>query len=317
MVYFSFFCWVISGWTGDWFVYFPQSPALDDKYARIINATIAYAKQKGFPEFVVFPGDEPGGHPDTLPDIRHYLQVIKQKCPGAKTGMTVGGGMSMGIDELGQLGPHCDIFDTNFLNPELLRKINRSGSSQLWVCNVGSMTSQAPRLDRYGFGFFAWKAGVHGMAQWVYRAGNPYEQAYYASGYGYVLPSVNNKPLPTIHWEAMRQGIIDQRYGATLTKLIQLAEHQGDAKARQAAAHATAVVKDVLGKFRIDYMNRRFPHSIRREFAIHSIDGAYFDTCRWRIAREILTLQQVLGDKAILRPDDAVFPMAPEETMFN
>ncbi len=61
----------------------------------------------------------------------------------------------------------------------------------------------------------------------------------------------------------------------------------------------------------------RFPNSIRREFAIHSIDGAYFDTCRWRIAREILALQQVLGARAVLRSGEVVFPLAPEEAMFE
>ena len=314
-VYFSLFSWFICGWNGDWFKYFPPTPELEDAYTGVVNATVAYAKEKGFPEFVLFCGDEPGGHPQTLPDIRHWLEVAKRRCPGVKTGMPVGGGLSMGLDELGQLGPHLDIVDTNYLNPEVLKQVRR-GQKELWICNAGSGATATPRLDRYGFGFFAWKIGARGMAQWVWRAGNVYEQAY-GLGTAYVFPSVDGKPLPTIHWEAMRQAFIDQRYGATLTRLVEAARSRGDAKARQAALEAGATIKDVLGQFHLDYMDRRFPAGASREFHIHSTDGGTFQACRWRVAREILRLQAVLGQAAALDPEEKVFPLAPEETVLD
>jgi hypothetical protein len=302
MVYFSFFCWVLCGWNGDWFKYFPASPALEERYAGYVNATIAYAKERGFPEFVLFCGDEPGGHPQTLPDIRHWLQVAKERCPGLKTGMPVGGGLSMGIDELGQLGPNLDIFDTNFLNADILRGV-RERKLDLWICNAGSMAVGDPRLDRYGYGFFAWKVGVQGMAQWVYRGGNVYEQAY-GLGTAYVFPAADGKPLPTIHWEAMRQAFIDQRYAATLTRLIGLARQSDDPKAKEAADQAAGAIQEVLSQFSEDYMNRRFPASVWRPFYLNSVDGDYYETCRWRLAQEILKLQAVLGEKAVLEPVD-------------
>ena len=218
--------------------------------------------------------------------------------------------MSMGIDELGQLGPNLDIFDTNFLNAELLARV-RASKRELWICNAGSMAVGDPRLDRYGYGFFAWRAGVKGMAQWVYRGGNVYEQAY-GLGTAYVFPAVDGKPLPTIHWEAMRQAFIDQRYGATLTKLMDIADKSGDAKAKEATAQAAGVIKDVLSRFSLDYMNRRFPASVWRPFHLYSVDGDCFETCRWRIAQEIVELQAVLRDRAVLDPQEKVFPLTPE-----
>ena len=307
-VKFGFWTWFICGWTGKWFRYFPITPELDAKYVGVVNRVIAYAKNRGFPEFVVVPGDEPGGHPETLDDILHYLKLIKEKCPGARTGMTVGGGMSMGMDEVGKLGPHLDVVNTNYLDRKNLLRIRKAGK-ELWIYNCGSMTED-PQRDRYGYGFYMWKVDADGMLQWVYRWGDTYRMAYRGLPdlAAYVFESVEGKPLPTIHWEAMREGLDDQRYGATLTRLIEIAEKSG--KARE-AAHAKAVIKDVLSNFDVDYMRRRFPHNLKRAFYVDSLDAPAFDKFRWRLAVEIINLQKALGPKAVLNAKDKARPFAP------
>jgi len=53
------------------------------------------------------------------------------------------------------------------------------------------------------------------------------------------------------------------------------------------------------------------------ELDIQSLDPETFDTWRWRLAAEILKPQKLPGDKAVLDPQERVFPLAPEETMFD
>jgi len=312
-IYFVPCTWFIAGWTGTWDKYFPITPELDQKYADAVNRIIGYTQSKGFPEFIVIPGDEPGGHPETMPDVLHYLQLTKARVRGARTGMTVGGGMSMGIDEVGQLGPNLDVVITNYLNAAELRKVSQLGK-ELWIYNVGSATRN-PQLDRHAYGFLAWKIGATGMAQWVYRGDSIYWMAYAASGdnWAYVFPSVEGKPLPTIHYETFREAIDDQRYGATLSRLIRLARASGDADAIEAATSAEGVIGDILAHFRLSFMDRRFPVGVLREFDTQSLDPDAFDAWRWRLAVEILKLQKALGAKAVLDAGRPELPLVPQD----
>jgi len=312
-VYFVPCTWFISGWTGSWDKYFPITSELDRKYADAVNRVIAYTRSKGFPEFVVVPGDEPGGHPETMPDVLHYLKLTKRRVRGARTGMTVGGGMSMGIDEVGRLGPDLDIVITNYLNATEFRKI-RQLRKELWIYNVGSATKN-PQLDRHAYGFYAWKIGATGMAQWVYRGDSIYWMAYAATGgnWAYVFPSIEGKPLPTIHYETFREALDDQRYGATLSRLIEIARARGSPEAVQAAANAEGVIKDILSHFKLRFMDRRFPVGILRQFDIQSLDPEAFDIWRWRLAVQVMSLQKLLGNKAVLDPRRPGLPLVPED----
>jgi len=202
---------------------------------------------------------------------------------------------------------------------DLLAALTRSAARRTGVAPLSSLWTAHSRARRCVCAWtqcIGWRAGVRGMAQWVYRGGNVYEQAY-GLGTAYVFPATDGKPLPTIYWEMMREAITDQRYGATLTKLIAMARKSGNARARGAADQAIGVIRDVLSRFSLDYMNRRLPAGIWREFHLNSVDGAYYDTCRWRIAQEIPKLQAVLGDKAVLDPHESVFPLVPEDTMLG
>ncbi len=329
-VYFTPATWFISGWSNviNWEKYFPTNPELDQKYVDAVNAIITYTQQQGLPEFVIVPGDEPGGHPETLPDIQHYLKLTKDRIKHARTAMDVGGGLAMKIDEIGQLNEGSDLFITNYLNADLLARFRQTGK-ELWLYNTGSGTSRDPQRDRQAYGFFAWKIGATGMAQWVYCGGrNPVEFMGYGMGgdnWAYVFPSADvsvdpvtkppepPKPLPTIHYEAFRAGLDDQRYGATLAKLIEAADASGDAKAKAAAAQARETIAHVLAPFKLNFMDRILPADVLRQFDELSIDPQALDTLRWEIANEIMNLQQVLGDKGKIDPAAKGVPLVVEE----
>jgi hypothetical protein len=75
---------------------------------------------------------------------------------------------------------------------------------------AGGLTSA-----RAVFGTFAWKARAHGVAQWVYWHSSTPEHNYVWPGRG---PSEG--PVPTLRWEAVREGTKDFRYLATLERRL-------------------------------------------------------------------------------------------------
>jgi len=311
-VYFVPAMWFIAGWdySRAWGKQFPITPERDQNYVDVVNKIISYTREQGLAEFIVVPGDEPAGHPETLPGTIHYLELTKEKVKGARTAMTIGGGLAMGIDEFEALGTGLDLAITNCLSASSLADARRL-KKELWIYNVGSTTTD-PQKDRHAYGYFAWKVGATGMAHWIYRGGN-YLNMSYAIGdnWAFVFAGTDGRPIPTIHYESFREALDDQRYGATLSGLIEKAEAGNNAKAKQAAAHARATIARVLDGFKLTFMDRSFPNRILREFDTATIDAQTFDTYRWELAREIMALQQALGDKGVIDSGQLVAPLVP------
>ena len=99
---------------------------------------------------------------------------------------------------------------------------------QVWV--------EAPVLHRLYSGFFLWKSGYDGIFPYVYQAfsADPPVSPYQTD----VRPPNNFKvfcvtypaqdqPVPTLQWEAIREGIDDVRYLQVLEALIQQVRSQG------------------------------------------------------------------------------------------
>lgn len=75
------------------------------------------------------------------------------------------------------------------------------------------------QASRLFYGFFTWKAKADGVAQWVYH-----HNATPDHNYAWPAQDASRSKVPTLRWEAVREGAKDYRYLATLEKLI--AENQ-------------------------------------------------------------------------------------------
>ncbi|MEI6501780.1 MAG: hypothetical protein WCP21_12235, partial [Armatimonadota bacterium] len=109
----------------------------------------------------------------------------------------------------------------------------RDNKKELWAYNCQWNGTQ-PANDRYYCGYHMWVTGLRGNWQWCYTEGlsgssrltdevkwdNPYyEEPWYVN---YVLPTPEGN-LPTLGWEARREGIDDYRYLQTLRAAIDAA----------------------------------------------------------------------------------------------
>jgi hypothetical protein len=80
-------------------------------------------KTEGGPPMRLFVMDEPGGHPNTLQETINYHKLLKEKLPHLQTYVTLGAGLSLGIDELGLLGPCADLVTLNRFDSEIGRQL--------------------------------------------------------------------------------------------------------------------------------------------------------------------------------------------------
>jgi hypothetical protein len=191
--------------------------------------------------------------------------------------------MALGFDEIGQLSPWVDFLSTNRFTPEIARAL-LARSKPYGIYNGAG---DSPAGARLFFGFYGWKTGAAGIAQWAYNFGSKgiFQGGGMRSeddGYVYYGP---DGPLPSIMWEAVREGIKDYRATDALWRMIQAAERLEKPAARAAANRARRALNDVLRQIGWDVQAMTsgdraappHPSSLRK----------------WRLAvlREILALQ--------------------------
>ncbi len=281
------------GWNRTW----PRSPELEADFFKAISiCRETIRRELGLP-MRLFIMDEPGGHPDTLAEAIEYYRLVKTKLPEIETCVTVGGGLGLGIDELGLLGPYADLLSLNRFNSDICRRLLER-HKPYGIYNGGGATEALTGYtrDRYFFGFYGWKTGASQILQWVYQFGNPWGDPI-RGNHGYVMPAADG-PLPSIPWESLRAGIDDYRYMDLLWRLITVARQSaGTADAGRAAERAAL---DVVAQVGFDYQPRIGQGSAAPPCAT-------LDAWRWQIASactallKVIPLQQALKT-TVLRP---------------
>jgi hypothetical protein len=206
------------GMWGAWFRYYPFSAALDERYIRTVRMMQEAAQERGL-QIVLAVADEPGSHAWTIPAAQHYYDLVKAGAPGVTRELSVGGGWAMGQPEEALWRGRINIWTTNRWLPEKLAAV-RAGdpAAEIAIYNMGGPGSAAGGTQpvRLFYGFFSWKARAGGAAQWVYRhSGTP--------DHNYVWPAADPSEgrVPTLHWEAAREGAKDRRYVATLEGMLE------------------------------------------------------------------------------------------------
>ena len=276
----------------NWFAFWPHSPAIEGDLFKGIEVVRQLAKAEGWPPLRVFAIDEAAAH-NLLDEAAYYYGLIKRRLPDLPTRTTIGGGLALGSDEIGRLSPHVDFFSTNRFTPEIARALE-ARRKPYGIYNGAGPT---PAGARFFFGFWGWKTGAAEIAQWVYHFG---DAALRGRGLrqgdeGYVYLAADG-PLPTIPWEAVREGIDDYRYVSLLWRMIGAAGTSKEPAARRAAAEAKEALMQVLGHTgwgfqALDSLSRTAPPhpSALRKW-------------RWAVAAQILKLQRVAGPDALRPP---------------
>lgn len=191
-------------------------------------------KKKNWPELVLYLQDEPGEETrnEKVRLIMEKMKKFKEQYPEYSKVKTT---TAMGLDGIKAVGEFYNIWicDAGSVSEELSREAKEKGK-ELWTydCALAHVDAE---MSRYYFGLWCWKSGVKGAANWAYSSTqDPNSDWDYIAkhkeniglDYSYVFPS-SDGPVPSIGWEATREGIDDYRYLVTLTKLIEKARKEG------------------------------------------------------------------------------------------
>lgn len=202
---------------GPWFRYYPFSKKLDDRYVAAVRAIDDACRRRGI-KLVFAVADEAGSHPWTTEATQHYNDLLKRELPGVTRELTVGGGWAMKRPEDELWKGRVHIWTTNRWLPDKLDLVRRDDPGAVFQLYNMAGAGSAPggvESARALYGFFAHKAGVAGTAQWTYyHSGTP------EHNYSWPADDPKQGHVPTLRWEAVREGVKDMRYLATLEAAI-------------------------------------------------------------------------------------------------
>ena len=261
------------GMWGAWFRYYPFSEKLDRRFVEAVRALRDQAARRSL-KIVLTVADEPGSHPWTTAAAQHYNDLVRKELPDVLRELTVGGGWAMKRDEDRLWRDQINIWTTNRWLADKLQLVRRNDLDALiQVYNMagggsGEGGTQAARLF---YGFFNWKAQAAGAAQWCY-----YHSSTPKENYTWPAADPAQGNVPTLRWEAVREGAKDRRYAATLEKLLEARKPTGDGRDK-AAEEGTALLREISGQIKLASLEAYDPVSGGR-IPAHA-PGTY---ARWR-----------------------------------
>ncbi len=235
------------GMWGAWFRYYPFSEKLDRRYVAAVRTLRDQAARRGL-KIVLTVADEPGSHPWTTAAAQHYNDLVKAELPDVLRELTVGGGWAMKRDEDQLWKGRINIWTSNRWLADKLQLVRRDDPNaviQVYNMAGGGSGEGGTQAARLFYGFFNWKAEAAGAAQWCYyHSGTPREN--------YTWPAADPAQgnVPTLRWEAAREGAKDRRYVATLEKLLEARKPTGDLRDK-AAEDGAALLREISSQIKL------------------------------------------------------------------
>ncbi|MCK5803582.1 MAG: LamG domain-containing protein [Lentisphaeria bacterium] len=186
--------------------------------------------KRKWPTPLLYVHDEPS-YRERIDAVKPVLERIKSWKLPVKT-VTAG----LDIEELGSL---YDVWvqSDSTITYKIVQEAQAHGA-ELWTYNCNVAYSNAP-FPRAFFGFCAYRNGVKGVAQWAY-----YDAKNWVMDADGTVHGSNNLsrvclsptgPVPTVSWEATREGIDDYRYAMRFSRLLKQAEQEVEKLAAGAA----------------------------------------------------------------------------------
>ena len=249
-----------------------------------VEYAIAHFEEQGVGEVLWYPRDEPW-HGERREQCKWLLEVIK-RVPGARTYTTTQMDTAEEFDPWLDVRTHTLSLSGGF-DPVIVREsAAASGDTYWWYTNA---CREYPDVMRFKGGFFYWKTGATGQLYWAYQypRGNPTTDL---DGIDWCAAYPGEaKPIATIEWEGLREGIDDFRFARTLE--LEIADARaGDSAAKKALADESQALLDEIRAAAIDDLQVYEDRGLN--FHVDSIwDARTYDTYRRAIAEKIAALQ--------------------------
>ena len=269
------------------------------------KAILDQGRAEKWPELALYLQDEPGNQEriDNAKRLFGILDQFRQQHPeyrGVRSTTAIG---TSGIEALGS---QYDIWIAGAgFGRDLVNKAD-SMEKLLWSydCNLAPVDAENAR---YYFGWYCWKAGIKGSALWAYSdPGSTRADAWPMAlknlaetelHYAFVRPTEEDL-VPTVGWEAVREGIDDHRYLATLQHAIRAAQEAGETEATTQAQHTLDTITEeiTLAGYRAgirggDASNLRLGTHYDRTSPQPELPQDGYNRWRRRLAEAIIKLQ--------------------------
>jgi hypothetical protein len=295
-------------------VQMPPQAYFDD-FTKLIERIEAERKQRGWPEFLYYPVDEPEplGSPDVVPFMAKLMESIK-KVPGVRTYVTGDPVNERGGPPWDPLKPFIDVWCNQPFKPDYetikAEAATRPGV-EYWcypnhVCSEFDKTRNMGARMTYGFGF--WRSGYRGLMPWMYQynQGNSWNYLDGRQADVFVRTADDGSPIPVVTWEVYREGIDDMRYITTLEHWIERAKAAGREDLANAGREDLDFVWNsikVQEKYKDDgvwenkHINNNKPPVTPMGGRLENgmWEPSLFDTMRWILASRILEIQNALS----------------------
>ena len=278
------------------------------------------AKTHGWPELLWYLVDEPTtGRYERVEASFRKVADFRERNPDARLRTTTAGAGNPKVCH------HYDVWIASAGTEEETFAKARDMGKELWTYDCGLAPLDA-LTDRHYFGFWSWKTGQTGASHWAYYDASTMSRFNVAATwtgterdltenthrFNFVYPMADEL-VPTIGWEAVREGVDDYRYLLTLRETIEVARKEGvEAATVEAAEAVLRHVSDVVTVAGLGDARRRAKESdvpTARDFDRDPPEPGLkledYDGIRRRVAEQILRLRQALG------PDAPRFPAAP------
>ena len=167
----------------------------------------------GYERWAFYPVDEPWLTGDTqIPFFRRFCTLVKEADPKARMYADPVG--EVRINKLEEFTKLVDIWqpEANMLKRSpTLEKWFHDNSRTFWIYEAPGPGKDLLPLGHYrAFAWWAWMFGCKGAGYWCYRDGDLWWKRE-ITDYGVVYPAPGGNVVPTVRWEASRDGNEDYR----------------------------------------------------------------------------------------------------------
>lgn len=260
-------------------------PEYAEELTRMTRFIESEREKYGWPQFLYYPVDEPGRHPESVELMRVTLKAIRDA--GAPTYVTA----APEHEQFQPLMPHVNVWCTQTFLPdrETVLADMAARDVQYWCypnksCGECDHTTIRGGRMTYGFGF--WRSGFVALIPWIYSSttSDPLNYLTGSTMDFLVRHEPGGAPMTVAIWESYREGKDDYRYIYTLERLIEEARGSGNAEAVAAANEAQRELDYVWDSINV------LPR--------YQYDGLWpagdFDAYRWLIAEQIMKVQDAM-----------------------
>ncbi len=251
---------------------------------QLVAPLMEAGKKAGWEDFYLYCVDEPNSS-ERIEEAKQAIPQLREAAPEAKITTAIGIG---GLE--GGLGPLYDLLILDMMAMrDLLPYVAADPGKKFWTYEC-RMNGKSPMADRYSFGVFNYAAGGSGCAQWIYFDPDRPGDGRKGVVYGYVLVEPDDI-VPSIGYEAKREGITDARYIQMVEKLITGAKNPDSTAVRTAAA----TLAEIRGTVDLDSFHQRMEAMNGIEFRLDNQpqtgwEATFPDRWRERLARHIIEL---------------------------